>query len=470
MSQEQHNMDWQKKLEEQKAPLDVQQFWNKLEPQLPPQKKRRILAWWLWPTLLLFGAGVATTFYVTNGGVTYSNSEPFKVENKEQTKEVLTEQDIRELQKQDLGGSPAEIELTKGTSSAGKNKGTLSDVNKTLEFFSQSKKMPLEGQVQKADQLFHDLAKEESGIATMENRKMAQSQIRMDLPTKENGNNQNYSDRVHRQGVSMLPQGKRQFLSIESVSLLPGFMASTPPPAGKAWTWAISLAGGPGVGLRQLTSSDPASQSWIEQRNLEERVLESWQIRGMAEVVHPSGWLLETGLQWTRQNERLDWSQDSMNWAWGLGEGLLVDPNGGTQPWSDSTWNSYSLTRTVRHYNQISTLELPIGAGYQINRGRWSVRATVGALINLRQTASGRSIHKAQWPVYWEGPFGPKLKTKLGIGAYGNAQLSYQLQSKMSAFIQPSFTFYPDDRQVGSTYSLKYNQANLLVGLRWNLN
>ena len=159
-----------------------------------------------------------------------------------------------------------------------------------------------------------------------------------------------------------------------------------------------------------------------------------------------------------------------MNWAWGLGEGLLVDPNGGTQPWSDSTWNSYSVTRTIRHYNRISTLEIPLGVGHQISLGRWAARASVGALFNLSQSTSGRSIHEEQWPVYWGDPFGPKLKTKLGIGAYGSAQLSYRFTNAMSVFAQPAFTFYPGDRQEGGSYSLKYHQANLLVGLRWNLN
>ena len=55
MSQEQQHKGWRKKLEEREAPMDVHQFWDKLEPQLPQQKKRRILAWWIWPAGLLIG-------------------------------------------------------------------------------------------------------------------------------------------------------------------------------------------------------------------------------------------------------------------------------------------------------------------------------------------------------------------------------------------------------------------------------
>ncbi|MCF8238683.1 MAG: hypothetical protein K9I85_11035 [Saprospiraceae bacterium] len=471
MSQEQQKKDWQKKLSEREAPLDVQQFWNNLEPQLPLQKKRRGIAWWIWPAALLIGIGMATAFYLSDGQIAIHEGESLRTEKNIQETNPIVEH------------APEHQEIHTELSTIGNERhGEVfnSDQEEAKNVISApaQEAIPVRTHARSTGhtQTNHDQLRVKKTVgrnSVAENiQDKPQDQGVSSLITNKVTEEMKMNGDIHgsESEVALLSQNTIDLLDIQPVSYAPDFVEMNPQPGPQAWTWAIGLAAGPGVGFRQLTSSGPANASWISQRNQEESVLESWQIRGMVEVVHPNGWLLEIGLQWTHQNERLDWSRDSMNWAWGLGEGFLVDPNGGTQPWADSTWSFYSLTRTVRHYNRISTLEIPVGVGYQISRGRWSARASVGALINLRQSASGRSIHPGQWPVYWGETFGPNLKTSLGIGAYGHVQLSYQFQNRLHGFIQPSFTFYPDDRQEGNTYSLKYNQANLLVGLRWNLN
>ncbi len=470
MSQEQHNKGWRKKLSEQEAPLDIQQFWNNLEPQLPPQKKRRKMAWWIWPALLFIGIGLAALYYSTTSTEEEPQADLINTNQEQKADLPSIEENTNDLSDNRTEASISSTYTGNADDPGGQMEHGPAEKSGKQESMAQPKKAIQDPPENNADRPSGGIVHNEDLMSQAQSLQLAQQhKPQPDHSTDPSRGMHTSYGRVAESFLSLLPEMEIWLLDMAPVTLTSAALITSPSIAPPAWTWAISLAAGPGVGFRRLTSDDPASQAWIRQRNREESILESWQIRGMVEVLHSRGWLVETGIQWTRQNERLNWSKDSLNWAWGIGEGFLIDEGGGSQPWSDTTWNSRTLTRTVRHYNQMTTLEIPVGGGYQIHRGRWSARASIGALFNLRQWASGRSIHAAQWPVYWGDPGGSQLKSRLGIGAYGHARLSYRFLDEMNIFVQPSYTLYPGDRQEGSTYTLKYNQANLLLGLRWNL-
>ena len=466
MNQETNKNNWQKKLTEQEDPLDIQQFWDKLEPQLPPQKKQRKGAWWIWPSLALIGLGLSVLFALLpkqkeemaasissnpvvqnidgrpdsqiNSDVNYSSTQELSRQPNNQTGNATTPKDQRNIANRRNETNRKSIDHSTG------QKNSFDDIHPPLNSASKHQ--------QTAQSTSGKVVQSVPFVQGSEYQKLGKGNSVSELPLSV--------DARHESVVDALPSRDIQMINIIPGNWSPKGILLENQNTKTGWQWALSLSGGPGFGLRQLSSTDPGFTEWIDQRRDQETVLESWQVRGMVEVVSPGGFVVETGLQWSRQNERLDWSRDSSVWEWGQADGLLVDQNGGSTPWSDTAWQSFTLTRTVRHYNKISTLEIPIGVGYQLNNRRWSLRATGGILINLNQRASGVSIHPDGWPVQWQSTNNLKLANHLGLGYYGHLRFAYDLFDKVSVFIQPSYSAYPGDRQTGNSYSLKYGQAN----------
>jgi hypothetical protein len=476
MNQETNKNNWQKKLTEQEDPLDIQQFWDKLEPQLPPQKKQRKGAWWIWPSLALIGLGLSVLFALLSkqkAEMAASISSNPVVQNIDVRPDTQINSDVNHSSTPELSRQP-DNQTDNATSpknqrkiTNGKNETNRKSIDHTSkQILSADEIHPLLNSASKHQQTpqstSEKVVQSVSFVQGSEYQKLGKGNSVSELPLSV--------DARHESVVDALSSRDIQMINIIPGSWSPkGFLLENQNTK-TDWQWALTLSGGPGFGLRQLTSTDPAFTEWIEQRRDQESVLESWQVRGMVEVVSPGGFVVETGLQWTRQNERLDWSRDSSVWEWGHADGLLVDQNGGTQPWADTAWQYYTLTRTIRHYNRISTLEIPIGLGYQISNHRWSARVTGGVLINLDQQASGVSIHPDGWPVEWQRTNDPKLATHMGLGYYGHLRFAYDMRAKVTVFIQPSYSAYPGDRQTGNSYSLKYGQANFQIGLQWKLN
>ncbi|HRW74720.1 MAG: hypothetical protein H6568_04305 [Lewinellaceae bacterium] len=472
MNQDQQPQDWRKKLTDQQAPMDVDRFWAQLEPQLPPQRKRRAFWWWMLPVGLLVAGGLfwwsgqqtelADESHVGHGAFIPSHSaitdEQPPVEGSGVSSEIPTTSEVAGSGSADQGsprrssshslqrsGSGAQL------SSGQENDGHLHTVS-TMGPESHS----------------HDHVEENNRDNPLETR-------RQSFPTDEpNGLSE-----------TVIPMPARQ--EIQQVMTLPavliGELAYRPPalqeavierslaaPVRSGWEWALVASGGPGMGIRSLQAERVEDADWIADRKRTERLLESWQVRLMGEVVTPQGVYLEAGLQWTRQNERLDWSKDSTSWTWGPATGFLVDDQGGSQPWQDSAaWSSYSLRREVRHYNRISTIEVPIGLGYEHRLGVWSIRAGGGLMINLRQSFSGRSLLPQGWPGYWEQEEDLALRSRIGLGYYGQIRVGRRLLPGLEMFVQPTWSAYPGDRQEGDQFRLKYDHIHLQTGIRWRL-
>ncbi len=476
MNQEINKNDWQNKLKSEETPMDIQQFWNQLEPKLPPQKKQRKGAWWFWSALVAVGLGVAILSVLLPTGQD-DLVDDLVLNPVEQKVEARTELpmngDLNSAATPEFSiKSNSQIEAT----SAQNNHVNNSKNNPTTTSESVDR-TDVQNRVSGRIKPLTNARNNESQVAMSQSENEIQGTPVVQGPENQKKVTDNRVPELSHllntdQQIALVILPRRDIQLTEFIPdswspkhILPGGQNKKP-----VWQWAIALSGGPGIGIRKLSSKDLAYDGWIEQRRDQESVLESWQVRAMVEVVSPGGFVVEGGLQWSRQNERLDWSRDSSVWEWGQAEGFLVDQNGGTQPWADTAWQSFTLTRTIRHYNKISTLEIPIGLGYQWSTGRWSVRATGGVLINLNQRVSGASIHQDEWPVQWQSTTDTKLLTHLGLGYYGHLRFAYGLRDRINVFIQPTYSSYPGDRQEATSYSLKYGQANFQIGLQWRLN
>lgn len=472
MNQDQQPQDWRKKLTDQQAPMDVDRFWAQLEPQLPPQRKRRVFWWWMLPVGLLVA-----------GGLFWWGAQQTELADVSHVghRAIMPGQSASADEQSSQEGSAVSSEIPTTTEVAG-----YGSADQGSQHHSSSRSLqPLGSGAQLSSGQENDghlytistMSPEHhpDGLGEENNRDNLLETRRQSFPTDEpNGLSE-----------TVIPMPARQ--EIQQVMTLPavpiGELAYRPPalqeavierspaaPVRSGWAWALVASGGPGMGIRSMQEERADNADWIADRKRTERLLESWQVRLMGEVVTPQGVYLETGLQWTCQNERLDWSKDSTSWSWGPATGFLVDDQGGSQPWQDSAaWSSYSLRREVRHYNRISTIEVPIGLGYQHHLGAWSIRAGGGLMINLRQSFSGRSLLPQGRPGYWEQAEDLALRSRIGLGYYGQIRVGRRLLPGLEVFVQPTWSAYPGDRQEGNQFRLTYDHIHLQTGIRWRL-
>lgn len=461
--------NWRKKLTGQEAPMDINQFWDRLEPQLPPQRKRRALWWWLLPAGLLIAGGL------------FWWGSPIK-----HTGDMGDAVDRALIQQPSTGSDEATSGYRKSSTTGSSGEEAGRETRGTDDHSVQEGPAP-QGPSTKSGPEEKISRPARSGTEALTKDGPLEGQtgtktFREKTPGAEERTIVSKEDPV---GSSAL-LSERSLDEIRAVQLLPslhiGLLNSVPPvlkdilfdlataePAAPGWTWALTASGGPGKGFRSLQARKEDDADWMAKRKQTERLLESWQVRMMGEVVSPWGVYLEAGLQWTRQNERFDWSRDSVSWAWGPATGVLVDGQGGFQPWQDTAWASYTLRREVRHYNRISTVELPVGLGYARSMGNWSIRAGGGLMINLQQSSSGRSLLPQNWPGYWDDEADLALKRRLGLGYYGQIRVGRALLPGLEAFVQPTWSAYPEDRQTGDRFSLRYGHLHLQTGIRWRL-
>ena len=474
MNQDHQTPNWRQKLTDQEAPMDIHRFWDQLEPRLPRQRRRRLLWLWLLPVGLLLAGGV---YWWNSSGKKKGSDlaiqplssiqEPVAKPYGESMPEASVTGNHPKLKtsEDNLAGRHADQEKNTSASTtsqvdqtdmAGHPRVRKRDTRKqNTDVLSENRQPPLER--------LTDLSEPGLLSANQANKTQTEPEVASD----DSG-----TGKLHLSDLSV------GLLSLRSINLLATDQPALPEnargpqvklPANPRWTWAVTAGGGPGIGIRSIRATDQGNSNWISEREKTEKLLESWQVRVMGEVVSPAGFYLEAGLQWTRQNERFDWSTDSLSWTWGPAAGFLIDDQGGKQPWQDTTWSSYNLHRQVRHYNQISTIDLPIGIGYERRMGDWSFRVGGGLMINLNQTSSGRSLHPAGWPGYWENEPVFALKQNIGMGYYGQLRISRVLFADLDLYLQPGWSAYPGHRQMDDRFTLRYDHIHLLAGIRWRL-
>ena len=461
--------NWRKKLTGQEAPMDVDQFWDRLEPKLPPQRKRRALWWWLLPVSLLLAGGLFWWGSHRTGADDMGDSAD----------RALIQEHSNGHDESTAGSRKPSMILPPGEEEVEGIMGSDDHlVQQSVDLRSPSGESGPDEKIAEPDR---SRTKALSTDSPLQDDKWAG--IFMELPVDTRSTpvvsaGETVGSPALGTGRTLDGIGTTRILPSLQIGLLSAglpvlddivFNLASAKPTAPGWTWALTASGGPGMGIRTIQAVQDQDAGWIDARQQSEKGLESWQVRMMGEVVSPWGVYLEAGLQWTHQNERFDWSKDSVSWAWGPATGVLVDGQGGSQPWQDTAWSSYTLLREVRHYNRISTVELPIGLGFAHKMGAWSIHAGGGLMINLQQSFSGRSLLPQNWPGYWDDEAELTLKGQLGLGYYGQIRVGRALLSGLEVFVQPTWSAYSGDRQAGDRFSLHYAHVHLQTGIRWRL-
>ena len=104
--------------------------------------------------------------------------------------------------------------------------------------------------------------------------------------------------------------------------------------------------------------------------------------------------------------------------------------------------------RTVRHYNSLKSIELPVWIGYQKEFLRWTVGINAGASLQLVSMKTGKVLSPVlpNEPVEFSDSVNGHYnlyKRTLGVGLLGSAQFGYKLTPDLNFLVEPYLKYYP---------------------------
>ena len=212
---------------------------------------------------------------------------------------------------------------------------------------------------------------------------------------------------------------------------------------------------------------DSLSNSHVQARLESEEALEYLHGNLLLGARHHSGWYALTGLGYTRITERFSFNaerteQDSVE---GITE-IYIGAQG------DSTFTAGLVERTrhisyrKRTYSSYTLLDVPLIAGYEWEKGRWSYGAEAGVFLNISMKAKGDALDVNDEFIRLEDT--DWFKPSIGISYYGSLRIGYALDDKTRISLGPTFRYVPNiagDPATTYSFTQKYGLLGLNIGI-----
>ncbi len=489
------NFDHQirERLGDYRSELDTEALWKDLAPQLAADKKRRRGIFWWWS-----GAGVCLILAVW-GWFATQNPQQLSAEQEKASEQQVAQS--REVAALEAASTPSHLEETSNVQST-------SEVATGVQETASINPLPASGGAMQKQSISR-LPKSKAaltGSRNLPNVSLPENKARLsrlspsekvtvrDNPGLTSAGNvaikataPSEQEQEGAQQLGMETQSKPQtgaengntalstltFLEIKSLMLqreLPAKAATkqskTPKPE-KRRDFLIRPNFEIGYAFKTLNdriSPDSADYHLLARRESEEALeyLHGSLLLGMR---HPSGWYALTGLGYTRITERFSYNATSIerDSVGGITE-IYINAEGEsilTEGLIERTRHIHYLKRT---YSSYTLLDVPVIAGYDREKGRWSFGAEAGVFINISLKAKGDALDRNGDFIRVEDS--DWFKPSIGLSYYGSLRVGYALDKKTRISLGPTFRYVPDiSNRDNSDYVQRYGLFGLNLGL-----
>jgi hypothetical protein len=169
-------------------------------------------------------------------------------------------------------------------------------------------------------------------------------------------------------------------------------------------------------------------------------------------------WTLSTGVQYESYHSVYNWKKQWVNDATST-----VIPTSYINGLRDSTtiYTRTTTTRTVEHYNHITTFAIPLELGYRIQRGKWGITPFAGVQIAVQQRAKGVISNLDNVP---QANIYPSIyRRTLVCSAHAGVRLHVALGTKTQLSLSPVARYDLTNRSVG--FSERIGSVGIQVGV-----
>ncbi|MBX2927080.1 MAG: hypothetical protein KF852_04535 [Saprospiraceae bacterium] len=234
----------------------------------------------------------------------------------------------------------------------------------------------------------------------------------------------------------------------------------------KDFAGLMQMTTGAGIVNKSLRLRGDQSSDYLAARRETEQALEYIGAGLMGGIRHRSGFYALGGLHYTRISERFSLSR---SWTGrdtipdGITE-IIVHPAGDSTVIYGETPVLREFTYRKRSYNTYTLWDVPVVAGYELARGRWTLAAESGLWFNAAMIARGELLDAAGEVISMKdaGIFRPRI----GLSYHVALRVAYLPGKNTQVFAASSLRFLPGsftEREYGIVQS--YTLPGLTLGL-----
>ncbi len=427
-----------RKLKEYSSEVNAEELWQAIEPQIQAKKDRHGL-WFLFP-LLCLGAFSYLAFYTTNT----------ELEEEEEPSMVSTS--LNNMVVQEAKHVPLIPTKTN----------EISTVKKALSsapsFFTEKKDLPEKNSTSYKKQLqnlalqktLQNLNTQNSTISTKSNL----SESRTLKQNKSNSLETDFSEKgnsfIQKESISKLaiirPTIFKQeklntdytipVLEIEKIIL----------PSKRLFSFSLGFEIGLGYSIKDY-SEDTENMDLINFMKRIESPLESTGAGMTFEVKHRSNFFLQTGINYSRFNQRIKLDQvipGTVQTENAIVE-LYTNSNGEVIPilglGSETVERLYKLT----HYNFHEFISVPIMLGYEFKKKSLSLSPLIGINFNLVHNANGIQFSGNNINSKFDLEDSDWFDSRTSLSYHIGLGINYQLKESFNIGLKPYFNFQKND-------------------------
>lgn len=452
------------RLNQYNSPVDTDRLWAGIDESLRGKKRRRIAGWWWWAgACLLAGTALAAYFSNTNTDAGQHTTDP-----------AVTPQ------APSAQYNPAAIAHT-GENSNTPSAVYIPDLANTTPISNHPSKVPTPANrhsVDEKEKAFSPVNQalpehqvpgaSATGIAPQTNASAAPTKdlfTALLQPTIEKT-----TVVAQLQGILLLPVNKQSGdLPKPDTKKVECFNWKTKP------RWHLGLYGTGGYPIKNLTTQNEEFADLTADRKQTEKVLEAVGGGFYAGIHFKNKWLVESGLDFLRINERFTRTNTTVDT---IGKTLIVSYIVNAP--GDTTFTqgeSYIVQTTIasrKTYNHYSTLNLPVAVGYEwsISR-RFSAQIKAGTAINLHfQQKAEIATSDQQSILYQNGqpatdyPF----RARLGVIPFAEFGMRWSFADRMSLCGSVYYRYFVQPFSVATgPVEQRYQLAGARIGLQYQL-
>lgn len=515
------NKEIRDKMQGYSSELDLEKFWNDLEPKLPAKKKRRFLLWWLWLPLLL---GTPLAIFLWN----IKTGEENLVNSLNKTESSIPEigrigtdsnnQSLRgsQIPEKSETAEPDQLNPKEKISSRSQNAFSHLDEFKRKVTHGQRNStvkphIPFNKEIlafdRKVESILNSTTTGEKNILNAKKNQAAQ----IDQSSAEKNQNQIHgeTDRIDRSGQQEV-QSSNSENSIEKEKIVRNSSESNQKDkhsgivqenAGaenaklpkisdtlilndleksfendkvvqsnslvheNSFSFYLRPEVGVGGYFKKLSSSDDQLSMLIAERNTSESNLEEW-LASLYLGLRYGKWSLESGVQFLQRNERFDYHQNKTSNNFGLTLADIEYSNGNRDSSFVEAWYVNRYSRKVIHYNKIQQWNIPLNMGVELYRVKnWSMGLQGGVLFSISNQLNGKLLNERLEISEIRDLELSKVRRTIGIGFHTGMITHYRLSGMYSLVAGLHYQYFN-----GSVFSgpveQKYQSLNIRVGLQ----
>lgn len=275
--------------------------------------------------------------------------------------------------------------------------------------------------------------------------------------------NTTYAVNPNRFGLNMLSSGRTFNPSIKMPFMLKGLNIPCPEAERDAAgnKKYIEIYAGPDYAFNSL--NDYNDGNYTQQRKESVHSMLSYSAGIRYTKVWGSGLSIRTGLNYSRINE--SFKQEKGHVTQNV---YITNERGDTIGTSSVTGTQYR-----QNTNKLTTVDIPLVAGFELGNGRFHTNINAGVMINLISREKGLVLDKAGNAVDISSDAAPTVyqyKKNTGVSLTGGVSVYYKLNDRMHLMAEPYFR-YGLSPVTKNELSLKqkYHTAGIRLGVRMDL-